>query len=119
MKVKFLSLVIMMAMLSSVGGISVFARPATDPKSVVEGPKASPNSIPPAKEQAPGAGKLKGDMLKLVGDAKAGKVAPRTQQFPNTKRNNLSTGAKIGIAAAIGGLIFALIVISKLNSDDD
>ena len=118
MKARFLSLLVAIAMILSFSGVSVFARPATDPKSVVEDAKTSPNSIPPAKEQ-PGASKLKGDMQKLISDAKAGKVAPRVQQFPNTRRNNLSTGAKIGIAAAIGGLIFALIIISKLNSDDD
>lgn len=118
MRVKLLSLAIAIAMLSSVGGTSIFARPATDPK-IPEEAKASPNSVPAGKDRAASNVKLEGDLRKLVTDAKAGKVAPRAQQFPNTKRNNLSTGAKIGIVAAIGGLIFALIVISKLNSDDD
>jgi hypothetical protein len=117
MKAKFLSLVITIAMILSVGGVSVFGRSATDPKTAVEDAKTLPNSTAPAKEKAPGTNKLKGDMLKLVADAKAGKVAPRAQHFPNTKRNNLSTGAKIGIAAAIGGLIFALIIIHQVNSD--
>ena len=56
-------------------------------------------------------------MLKLVAAAKAGKVAPRPQQFPNTRKNNLSTGAKIGIAAAIGGAIFLIIVFHELSKD--
>ena len=114
MRVKLLSLAIAIAVISSVGGTSVFARPATDPKTPAEEAKASPNSIPALKDKTT---KLEGDLRKLVSDAKAGKVAPRAQQFPNTKRNNLSTGAKIGIAAAIGGLIFALIVIHQVNSD--
>jgi hypothetical protein len=116
MRVRFLTLVITIAMISSVGGTSVLARPATDPKTPAEEAKTSPNSIPAAKDKP---NKLEGDLRKLVSDAKAGKVAPRAQQFPNTKRNNLSTGAKIGIVAAIAGVIFALVVISKLNSDDD
>ena len=82
-------------------------------------PELCPTRFPPEKIGPGRKLKLEGDLRKLVADAKAGKVAPRTQQFLNTRRNNLSTGARIGIAAAIGGLIFALIVISKLNSDDD
>ena len=117
MKIRIFSLAIAIALISSVSGVSVFARSATEPKSAVEDVKTLPNPDPPAREKAPSTNKLKGDMLKLVADAKAGKVAPRTQQFPNTRRNNLSTGAKIGIAAAIGGLIFALIVIHQVNSD--
>jgi hypothetical protein len=117
MKAKSLSLVVTIAMILSLGGAAVFARPTTDPKSVEDDTKTSPNPITRAGEKTPSTNKLKGDMLKLVADAKAGKVAPRVQQFPNTKRNNLSTGAKIGIAAAIGGLIFALIVIHQVNSD--
>ena len=113
MKPRFLSLAIAIAMISTVGGTSVFARPANDPKTPAEEARVSPNSIPAAKDSP----KLEGDLRKLVADAKAGKVAPRTQQFPNTRRNNLSTGAKIGIVAAIGGLIFALIVIHQVNSD--
>ncbi len=115
MRIRVLSLAIAIALISGVSGTSAFARSATEP--AVDDAKTSPNSTAPAKEKAPSTNKLKGDMLKLVADAKAGKVAPRPQQFPNTKRNNLSTGAKIGIAAAIGGLIFALIVIHQVNSD--
>lgn len=117
MRTRFLSLAIAIALISSVSGTAAFARSATEPKSAGDDVKTSPNPIPPAAEKAPNTNKLKGDMQKLIADAKAGKVAPRAQQFPNTKRNNLSTGAKIGIAAAIGGLIFALIVIHKVTED--
>lgn len=64
--------------------------------------------------------KLKADMLKLVADTKAGKGRPVTRsQFPSRQRNNLSTGAKIGIAAAIAGAIVVIVIVQKLNSDDD
>lgn len=57
-------------------------------------------------------------MLKLVADAKSGKVAPHSApQFPRSQRNNLSTGAKIGIVAAIGGAIFLIIMFHELSKD--
>jgi len=102
---------------SSVVATPVFARSVTEPKAPVEKAKASTGSAPAAKDQAAPNAKLKGDMQKLLTDAKAGKVAPRAQQFPNTRRNNLSTGAKIGIIAAIAGVIFVLIVLHQVNSD--
>lgn len=117
MRTRVLSFLIAVALISSISGASAFGRSGTEPKSAVEDAKALSNPKPPVSEKVPSTPKLKGDLLKLVADAKAGKVAPRAQQFPNTKRNNLSTGAKIGIAAAIGGLIFALIVIHQVNSD--
>jgi len=53
-----------------------------------------------------------------VDDAKAGKVAPRSgPQLPRSQRNNLSTGAKIGIVAAIAGVIFVLIVVHQVTND--
>jgi hypothetical protein len=62
--------------------------------------------------------KLRGDVLKLVSDAKAGKLKVPAQQFPPpTHRNNLSTGAKIGIIAAIGGAIFLIWMLHSINSD--
>ena len=62
--------------------------------------------------------KLKKDMERLLGDAKAGKVAPQPQYFPATSRNNLSKTAKIAIAAsAIGATIFLAIMFHQLSKD--
>src|SRR5262245_3490253 len=62
--------------------------------------------------------KLKKDMDKLVNDAKAGKIAPRRQQFPQTSRNNLSKTTKIAlIATAIGTTIFLAILFHDLSKD--
>ena len=63
--------------------------------------------------------KLKADVTKLVADAKAGKLKVPAQQFPQTQRNNLSTGAKIGIIAAIAGIIVAIVIINHVTSDND
>jgi len=71
----------------------------------------------PAKEESQANLKLKRDMEKLLADAKAGRVAPRQQQFPRTAKNNLSTTAKIGIIAAIGGAITLIVVFHELSKD--
>ena len=74
-------------------------------------------SAPAEKTQAQE--KLKADVTKLVADAKAGKLKVPAQQFPQTQRNNLSTGAKIGIVAAIAGIIVAIVIINHVTSDND
>jgi preprotein translocase subunit SecF len=62
--------------------------------------------------------KLKKDMDKLVNDAKAGKVAPRPQQFPQTSRSNLSKTTKIALlVTAIGTTIFLAILFHDLSKD--
>lgn len=94
----------------SVSSVSVFAK--GDPE-----PAAAAAPLTSATKSAKREPKLRSDMLKLVADAKAGKMAPRPQTFPNTHRNNLSTGAKIGIAAGIGAAIFLIIMFHQLNSD--
>ena len=82
-----------------------------------------PGTSPEAKEtSAKGASKanakLKTDMEKLLTDAKAGKVAPRPQQFPPTAKNNLSKTTKIAIlAAAIGSAIVLIVVFHELSKD--
>lgn len=55
--------------------------------------------------------KLRADILRLVGDARAGKLKLPAQQFPApTHRNNLSTGAKIAIIGGIAGAIIFIIL---------
>jgi hypothetical protein len=50
--------------------------------------------------------KLRADVLRLVNDAKAGKVKLPAQQFPqSTHRNNLSKGAKIAIGVSVAAVI--------------
>lgn len=117
MRVKLLSIALVMAIISTIGGTPVFASGANDYRPSGEETRASPGSASTAKEKAGRNAKLKGDMQKLLADAKAGKVAPRPQQLPNGGRHNLGTAAKIGIAAAIAGIIFAIIVIHQVNDD--
>ena len=117
MRMRLASLVVVVAMISSLGGTSVFAS-ASDPKTPNGETKTSSKAPPSAKNETKPDKKLKADMLKLVADAKAGKVAPRNRpQLPRSQRNNLSTAAKIGIVAAIAGVIFVVIVLHKVEND--
>jgi hypothetical protein len=106
---KFISLTTAVALVCCFCGISVYAH-GTDPK------------VPPVKtvtpaEKTQAQEKLKADVTKLVANAKAGKLKVPAQQFPQPTRNNLSTGAKIGIIAAIGGAIVVIAILVRLNSD--
>ena len=83
-----------------------------EPGTPVEVKESSPKELNKAKT------KLKTDMDKLVSNAKAGKVAPRPQQFPQTSRSNLSKTTKIAIlAAAIGAAITLIVVFHELSKD--
>jgi hypothetical protein len=83
-----------------------------------ETPRATTASAPAASTEAKRNEKLRSDVLRLVNDAKAGKLKMPAQQFPPpTHRNNLSTGAKIGIIAGIGGAIFLIWMLHSINSD--
>lgn len=111
---RFLALGIVGAMICCLCGTSVFGKTGSDSK------ESAAKSESPAKSEAKPNEQLKRDVLKLVADTKAGKIAPaRPSQFKPTHRNNLSTGAKIGIVAAIGGAIFLIIMFRALNSDND
>src|SRR5687767_14627372 len=107
---KSISLATVIALLCCFCGISVYAN-GTDPKAV-------PVRVTPA-EKSQAQEKLKADVTKLVADAKAGKLKVPAQQFPQPKRNNLSTGAKIGIIAAIAGIIVAIVILNHVTSDND
>src|ERR1700686_2083547 len=100
MRIKLVSLAVVVAMISSFGGTAVFANAVSDPKTPAAETETSSKSAPSAKIETKPDEKLKVDVLKLVADAKAGKVAPSSgPQFPRSKRNNLSTAGKIGIVA--------------------
>jgi CHASE3 domain sensor protein len=60
--------------------------------------------------------KVRADMARLVADAKAGKVAPRTSQFPQHQSNSLSKGAKIAIVAGIAVVVLAIIVVHSVSN---
>ena len=109
---KLLSLATVVALVVCFCATSAYAKPGSDPK------EPEVKSAPPA-EKTQAQEKLKADMTKLVADAKAGKLKVPAQQFPQTQRNNLSTGAKIGIIAAIAGIVVAIVILNHVTSDND
>ena len=108
---KLISLGTVVALVCCFCGISAYARTGSDPK------EPTVKSAPPA-EKTQAQEKLKADVTKLVADAKAGKLKMPAQHFPQPKRNNLSTGAKVAIIAGIGAAIFLIIIFASLADDD-
>ena len=117
MKRKLLSVIIAIAIISSVSASSAFARAPN--AAVPAGDDAATSAVPAhsATKKVDPNPRLKSDMQKLVSDAKAGKVAPRPQQLPGTGRSNLATAAKIGIIVGIAGIVIAIIAIHSANND--
>lgn len=107
---KFISLTTAVALVCCFCATAAYARTGSDPKE-----PAVKSATPGEKTQAQE--KLKADVTKLLAEAKAGKLKVPAQQFPQPTRNNLSTGAKIGIIAAIAGGIIVIAMLVKLNSD--
>lgn len=71
-----------------------------------------------ADAQKPVNDKLRTDILKLLADAKAGKVAPAPRpQIQPRQSNNLSKGTKIAIGGAIAIAIVVTIVAVKADKD--
>lgn len=108
---RAVSVTMILALVVCFSGASAFARTGFDLKEPAE------KKPPPAAKSAANE-KLKTDMEKLVADAKAGKLKMPAQHFPQPKRNNLSTGAKIAIVAGIGAAIFLIILFASLADDD-
>lgn len=104
--------------LISFSSIYVYGKTTSDPPAPLAATEASGQPESAAKT-AKANEKLKADVLKLMTDAKAGKLKSPPQQFPPpTRKNNLSTGAKIGIAAGIGAAIFLIWMYVSLHDDD-
>jgi len=108
---RFSTLVLVVSLVCALAGNSAFATTLSDPgtKANVAETRAEVGDAP--KKAAKPNDRLRTDMVKLVADAKAGKVtpAPRPQIQP-VKSNNLSKGAKIAIGVGIAVVVIALIV---------
>jgi hypothetical protein len=106
------SIVLITALVCTLGGTSVFANASSDPE-------VKPRTL--AIQQRPDTatenrtkpnGELRAGMLALIAEAKAGKVAPATrpQTQPATSRN-LSKRTKIAIGVGIAVAVVAVILI--------
>ncbi|MBA3357499.1 MAG: hypothetical protein H0U18_16485 [Pyrinomonadaceae bacterium] len=109
---KFASLVLVIALVSTLGGSLAFANSSTKPdakRKVADVPGeteiSDKNKVQPNE-------KLNAEMVKLVADAKAGKIVPAERpQIQPAKSNNLSKGKKIAIGVAIVIAVVAVTVI--------
>lgn len=117
---KLASMVVITAIVCTIGGTSAFANHPSDPTLKDDPANAQPE--PPAKKEAKPHEELKTAMLKLVADAKAGKVkAASKSPIQPGKRNNLSKGTKIaiGVGIAIVVVVVILVVHAKNHFFDD
>jgi len=108
---KLTSLTLLLALICTLAGTSASAAIASEPsrKANAAGNPIESGSIP--KKEAKANENLRADMLKLLEDAKAGKVAPTARpQIQPAKSNSLSKSAKIAIGVGIAVLVIALIV---------
>lgn len=107
---KLASVILVAAIACTIGGTSAFATNAAEAS-----PQDDPVSVPvkaPEKKEAKPNGQLKANMLKLVADAKAGKVKlPAKSQMQSSTSNNLSKGKKIAIGVGIAVIVVAIIVV--------
>ena len=78
-----------------------------------------PSKVPVKKDVKPNE-QLKKNMLKLVADAKAGKVVPATKsQIQPAQSNSLSKGKKIAIGVTIAAIVAVIIIVkSPLVTDN-
>lgn len=113
---KVASLVVAVTLVCCLYRTPAYGSSSSDPKEPTVKTTTTAEKSPEEKSKAQE--KLKADMTKLVSDAKAGKLKMPPQQFPQPQRNNLSTGAKIGIIAAIGGVIVLIAILVHVTSDN-
>jgi hypothetical protein len=111
---KFASVVLITALVYTLGGSSAFAsNPSQLDTKPAMAETRSESGAATKKETQPNE-KLKADMVKLVADAKAGKVAPAERpQIQPAKSNNLSKGAKIAIGVGIAVAVVAVVLIAR------
>lgn len=106
--------VIITALVCTLGGTAAFANTA-GPDEKTE--TANIPSQAPAKEEAKPNEQLKNNMLKLVADAKAGKIAPASKsQIQSAKGNNLSKRTKITIGVVAVTVVVLILVVNHVRN---
>jgi hypothetical protein len=108
--IKFTSVTLVAALVVVLCGTSAFANNSSHPDEKTDTSNV-PSRVPVTKEVKTNE-QLKNNMLKLVSDAKAGKVAmaPKSQIQP-AKSNNWSKGTKIAVGVGIAAAVIAVILI--------
>ena len=108
---KFASLTVVFALICTLSGTNASASTPSDPDANAKNAEVALESGNPAKKGVQPHDRLRGDMQKLIAEARAGKVAPAARpQIQPAKSNNLSKGAKIAIGVGIAVVVIAFIV---------
>src|SRR6185436_4806608 len=118
MLTRIASLILVVTLVTALCGTSALAKNTRNPDANTDA--ATGPSDAPGKERGRPNEQLKNNMLKLVADAKAGKVAPAERpQIQPTKNNNLSKRTKIAIGVGIVIAVVAVILIAKSPALND
>jgi hypothetical protein len=108
---KIASLVLVVAVVTALCGTSALASNTSNPDKKAD--TAIVLSDAPAKKEVRPNEQLKNSMLKLVADAKSGKVPAAKSQIQPAQSNHLSKGKKIAIGVGIAIAVIAVILIAK------
>jgi hypothetical protein len=109
---KLTSLTLVAVLVSVLCGTSASANDSSNPDERTN-PANGPSDAPAKKAVKPKE-QLKNNMLKLVAEARAGKVTmPAKSQIQPVRSNNLSRGKKIAIGVGIAVAVVAIILIVK------
>jgi hypothetical protein len=113
---KLTSVTLVAALVIVLCGASAFANDSSNPDAKTETANV-PSGALEKKEVKPNE-QLKNNMLKLVADAKAGKVMPAAKsQIRPAKSNNWSTGTKIAVGVGIAVAVVVVILVVKHTRD--
>lgn len=119
---KFATVMVVFALFCTLGVHTAFARGSSNPESKGKATDTASELVGPDKSgvapiEKPN-GKLRADMLKLVRDAKAGKVMlPAKSQIQPAKSNNWSKGTKIAVGVGVAVAVVVLILVVKHEKD--
>jgi hypothetical protein len=115
---KLTSVTLVAVLVSVLCGTSAFA--SKSPDLDVRADLANGPAEAPAKKDVKPNEQLKNNLLKLVADAKAGKVMPPAKsQIQPARSNNLSNGKKIAIGVGIAAAIIVVILVLKSPALND
>lgn len=115
---KLTSITLVAVLFSLLSGTSALASKSSD--LVVNADEANASSAAPAKQTEKPNEQLRNNMLKLVADAKSGRVIPAAKsQIQPARSNNLSAGKKIAIGVGITAAVIAVILIVKSPALND
>ena len=113
---KLASFTIITALVCTLGGTAAFANSTSSQDT--KNDTANVPSEAPAKEEVKPNEQLKNNMLKLVADAKAGKIVPAPKsQIQPARSNNWSKRTKIVIGVGIAvTVVVAILVVNHVRN---